>query len=94
MSTRYHTPGSIWIEIALWIIFFPVGIIYSLWRWTSRKPIVSHPTADPRVFTHYTYDGQPPAHAGEGHLWYDMRVTPYPVVYVMHNGQWKKLGER
>ena len=36
---RYHTPGSIWMELALWIIFFPAGIIYSIWRLTNRKPV-------------------------------------------------------
>ena len=41
MASKYTTPGSFWIEIALWIIFFPAGIIYSLWRWTSRRPVHS-----------------------------------------------------
>lgn len=53
MSSKYITPGSIWIELALWLIFFPAGIIYSLWRWTSRKPAL--PQA-PTTYT--TWDDQ------------------------------------
>jgi hypothetical protein len=30
------TKGSILIEILLWILFFPIGIIYSVWRLSSR----------------------------------------------------------
>jgi hypothetical protein len=30
------TPGSIWIEIILWIVFFPIGLIYSIWRHSAR----------------------------------------------------------
>lgn len=33
---KTHTPGSIWMELALWLIFFPAGIIYSIWRITNR----------------------------------------------------------
>ncbi len=28
--------GSFWIELILWIIFFVPGIIYSIWRLTTR----------------------------------------------------------
>jgi hypothetical protein len=38
MKTKYITPGSFWIELALWILFFPAGFIYSLWRVANRKP--------------------------------------------------------
>jgi hypothetical protein len=30
------TKGSLWIEIALWFFFLVPGIIYSIWRLTSR----------------------------------------------------------
>ncbi|MFC1612728.1 hypothetical protein ACFL23_00135 [Patescibacteria group bacterium] len=30
------TKGSFLMELFLWILFFPVGIIYSLWRVNSR----------------------------------------------------------
>lgn len=33
---RKVTPGSGWIELLLWLLFFPVGIIYSVWRLTAR----------------------------------------------------------
>lgn len=87
MATRFHTPGSFWIELALWILFFPAGIIYSLWRWTSRRKIVTEPFG--RNFVHYIYDGIPPAHANEGDLMYDMRFNP-PVVTAMRGGRWVK----
>ncbi len=30
------TKGSIWIEILLWILFFPAGIAYTIWRLVTR----------------------------------------------------------
>jgi len=33
---RTHTKGSIILEIFLWLFFIIPGIIYSLWRLTSR----------------------------------------------------------
>lgn len=30
------TPGSCALEIVLWLLFLPVGIIYSIWRLTQR----------------------------------------------------------
>lgn len=30
------TKGSIWIEVVLWICFLVPGLIYSIWRLTSR----------------------------------------------------------
>lgn len=35
-QTKQITKGSIAAEILLWIIVFPVGIIYSIWRLASR----------------------------------------------------------
>ncbi len=29
--------GSFWIELALWLIVFPVGIIYTLWRLVTKR---------------------------------------------------------
>jgi hypothetical protein len=31
-----HTPGSVLIELALWLFFLAPGIIYSLWRLSAR----------------------------------------------------------
>lgn len=31
-----HTRGSIWLELALWLCFVVPGIIYSIWRLTTR----------------------------------------------------------
>lgn len=33
---KRFTKGSIWIEIILWICFLVPGLIYSVWRLTSR----------------------------------------------------------
>jgi hypothetical protein len=30
--TKRQLPGHFWKEALLWILFFPVGILYSLWR--------------------------------------------------------------
>lgn len=30
------TPGSIWIEIVLWLAFLVPGLVYSIWRLTAR----------------------------------------------------------
>ena len=29
--------GTFVIEVFLWLVFLPIGIIYSLWRLTGRK---------------------------------------------------------
>ena len=36
---KSHTRGSIWIEIVLWIFFIVPGVIYSLWRLTTRQQV-------------------------------------------------------
>lgn len=36
-GSRRHVPGSILIEILLWICFFIPGVIYSIWRHSSSK---------------------------------------------------------
>ncbi len=33
------TKGSLFIEIILWLVFFPVGIIYSVWRLCSKVKV-------------------------------------------------------
>jgi hypothetical protein len=33
---RQITKGSMGTEVLLWLVFFPVGILYSLWRLGSR----------------------------------------------------------
>jgi uncharacterized membrane protein YqaE (UPF0057 family) len=35
---RMHTKGSVAIEIVLWLCFLVPGLLYSLWRVTSREP--------------------------------------------------------
>ena len=32
------TRGSLWLEIVLWIFFIVPGVIYSIWRLTTRRP--------------------------------------------------------
>ena len=36
---RTVTPGMLLIEILLWLTFLIPGIIYSIWRMTSRKRV-------------------------------------------------------
>jgi len=37
--SKKKTKGSIFIEIAAWLLFFPIGIAYSIWRSTAKKKI-------------------------------------------------------
>ena len=37
--TRIETPGSIFIEIVLWLVFIVPGLVYSLWRFTSSRRV-------------------------------------------------------
>jgi hypothetical protein len=53
---RSLTKGSILIEIALWLVFLIPGIIYSLWRLSTRAPVCPQccspeiiPTTSPRA---------------------------------------------
>lgn len=36
-----RTKGSFWVEVALWLLFCAPGLIYSLWRITSRESVCS-----------------------------------------------------
>ncbi len=36
-TPRQSTSGALIVEIALWCFFFVPGVIYSLWRLTSRQ---------------------------------------------------------
>jgi len=36
---KLHTPGSILIELVLWLCFLIPGLIYSLWRHAARKVV-------------------------------------------------------
>ena len=36
-----QTKGSIWIEVILWLFFLVPGLIYSVWRLTTRKQVCS-----------------------------------------------------
>lgn len=38
-ETRTHTNGSIIIEIILWLCLIVPGLIYSVWRHTSRREV-------------------------------------------------------
>lgn len=33
------TPGSIWIEVVLWLCFLIPGLIYSIWRLNKRRGV-------------------------------------------------------
>lgn len=33
------TPGSIWIEVVLWLCFIIPGIVYSIWRLSARHDV-------------------------------------------------------
>ncbi len=37
--TRAHTRGSLAIEIVLWLAFILPGLVYSLWRLSSRRQV-------------------------------------------------------
>lgn len=34
-----HTRGSFWLEVVLWLCFLVPGLIYSIWRLTSRQKV-------------------------------------------------------
>lgn len=36
-----ETRGSIWIELVLWLCFIVPGVIYSIWRLTSKRETCS-----------------------------------------------------
>ena len=36
---KTHTKGSLLIEIVLWLSFLVPGLIYSLWRLTTRQKV-------------------------------------------------------
>jgi len=38
-DSKIVTKGSFWIELVLWIFFIIPGVIYSLWRLTSRASV-------------------------------------------------------
>lgn len=37
--TRRETPGSILVELVLWLCFLIPGLIYSLWRVSARRSV-------------------------------------------------------
>lgn len=39
MTPRKHCPGSIWLEVIARSLFFPIGLIYSLWRHCTKKEV-------------------------------------------------------
>ncbi len=36
---KMHTKGSTAIELILWLLFIVPGLIYSLWRLSTRRPV-------------------------------------------------------
>jgi RNA polymerase subunit RPABC4/transcription elongation factor Spt4 len=36
---KKRTRGSIWIELVLWLCFIVPGLIYSVWRLTTRESV-------------------------------------------------------
>lgn len=36
---RKHTPGSFLVELVLWLFLIVPGLIYSVWRVSSRKSV-------------------------------------------------------
>jgi len=43
---KNETPGSFLIEIVLWFFFIVPGLIYSIWRLTSRHRVCSECSAN------------------------------------------------
>ena len=39
MIPKKKTKGSFFIEILLWLLIFPIGIIYTLWRLCSKVKV-------------------------------------------------------
>lgn len=39
---KKKTPGSFWIECLLWLFFILPGLIYSIWRLSTRHPVCRH----------------------------------------------------
>lgn len=38
-ATKRHMPGSIFIEIILWLCFIIPGLIYTIWRHSASKQV-------------------------------------------------------
>jgi hypothetical protein len=38
-NPKTHTPGSLGMEIALWLFFLVPGVIYSVWRLSARAKV-------------------------------------------------------
>jgi len=45
-ATESHTKGSFMIEVLLWLIFCIPGVIYSIWRLTTRGQVCSSCKSD------------------------------------------------
>jgi hypothetical protein len=37
--SELQTKGSIWLEVVLWLFLIVPGLIYSIWRHTTRKQV-------------------------------------------------------
>jgi hypothetical protein len=38
-APKYHTPGSILIEVILWLCLLIPGLIYSIWRHSAKRKV-------------------------------------------------------
>src|SRR5262245_13139828 len=38
-NTSTETPGSFFIELALWVLFCAPGLVYTIWRLATRKKV-------------------------------------------------------
>jgi hypothetical protein len=36
---KNETKGSIWIELVLWVVFILPGVLYSVWRMTTKQDV-------------------------------------------------------
>lgn len=41
-APKTHTKGSFLIELFLWLLFIVPGLLYSLWRLSTRSKVCAH----------------------------------------------------
>lgn len=46
---KKETPGSIFIELVLWLAFLVPGLVYSLWRMSARREVCAECRTAPLV---------------------------------------------
>ena len=52
--TRTHTPGSMGVELVLWLLLLVPGLIYSVWRISARREVCAACGSDAVVPTEKT----------------------------------------